>query len=80
MKVRTITVGISLPTAKDSWSSIIDSAVALLNSAIKSISDLGFEVQTVRVITNPFHDYCSSPNPIEGKIVVGNLVLVCFNF
>ena len=51
-RVRTITAGTSLRSAADTQAA--EAAIAFLKGARRVIGDAGYEVQTIRVATQPF--------------------------
>ena len=59
LKVRTITVGITLEPDQPFgiWSKAIEGASKVCSAASKRFSEAGFEVQTTRISTNPFEEW-----------------------
>jgi len=59
LKVRTVTVGITLRRGEtmDVWRAAIESAAAFGLAASQRLAAAGFEVQTTRISTNPFEEY-----------------------
>jgi len=54
-KIRTITSGVNLKNTSDL--ATIESAIGFLQRARKKFEDEGFEIQTVRIATQPFPEY-----------------------
>eukprot|EP00966_Prymnesium_polylepis_P268772 6209143-Prymnesium_polylepis.1 len=58
LKVRTVTVGITLDRGKQSeWPAQIEAACAFNKAAADAYTAAGFEVQTTRISTNSFEEY-----------------------
>jgi hypothetical protein len=62
MRVRTITLGVSLGD-KATWFAALRSAIEFLEDARDAVQTLGVEVQTIRVATNAFE---VSPSQLAG--------------
>lgn len=61
LKVRTVTVFVSFEGAnRKQWTAMLEAAAKFNTAAEKSFTAAGFEVQTTRVVTNPFDDWCSN--------------------
>ena len=60
LKIRTVTVGISFERDEPSDVRIaaLDKAAAFLTAAQKRFEDAGYEVQTTRISTNSFEEWC----------------------
>jgi hypothetical protein len=59
-KVRTITLGVELHRDdRAGWATALASALAFLSSAKARIEGLGLAVQTTRIVTNSFEEYCN---------------------
>src|SRR5262252_6918719 len=54
-RIRTITAGVNLSSTSDLKT--IESAIEFLEHARKKFEDAGYEVQTVRIATQPFSQY-----------------------
>ncbi|MBR9869010.1 MAG: DUF711 family protein [Oceanospirillales bacterium] len=59
-KVRTITTFLSLASDKDSWKKEIDKASRFCLRLSNELSDNGYVVQSVRIVTNPFGEYLNT--------------------
>ena len=60
LKVRTCTVGISLrPGDRSQWFASLQAATAFNAAARARLTADGFEVQTVRVASNSFEEWCN---------------------
>lgn len=61
-KVRTVTAGVQLAPLADGsvkqWKDQLTPALALLSEARSRLSAMALDVQTVRITTNSFEDYC----------------------
>ena len=62
LKVRTVTVGVTLSRDSDSWPDAISRAAAFNAAAKQRLEDAGFEVQTTRIATNSFEEYVDASN------------------
>src|SRR5436309_3524901 len=56
-RIRTITAGINLESTSDLKT--VESAIEFLQHARKKFEDAGYEIQTVRIATQPFTQYLS---------------------
>lgn len=56
-KVRTVTAFLSLTRDKDAWASTLHKASALFIKLSESLMSDGYEVQSIRIVTNPFGEY-----------------------
>src|SRR4051794_24983002 len=54
-RIRTITAGVNLDSTSDLKT--IESAIEFLQHARKKFEDEGYEIQTVRIATQPFSQY-----------------------
>lgn len=57
-KIRTVTVNISLTPDKATWAPALARAFDFLAVAKQKLGALGAEVQTIRIATNSFQEYC----------------------
>ncbi|KAJ1461721.1 hypothetical protein M885DRAFT_457060 [Pelagophyceae sp. CCMP2097] len=57
IKVRTVTVGLSLPNDEALWRAALTHAKAFTHAARARLNAAGYEVQTVRLCTNPFEEF-----------------------
>lgn len=76
-KVRTITTFISLSPNKQSWENEVVKASRLCAELSKKFRDSGYDVQSVRIVTNPFGEYLdtsSLESARTGLISLGNLL------
>jgi uncharacterized protein (UPF0210 family) len=62
-KIRTITAGVNLKNTRDLTQ--IETAIGFLQRAKKRFEDAGYEVQTLRITTQPFPSYLGSHNRDE---------------
>ena len=64
LKVRTVTVGVFFqPNDPAQWRRALEQAVALNRDATAELTKLGYEVQTTRISTNSFEEWCPSLSP-----------------
>ncbi|QLB12616.1 hypothetical protein A6A11_02845 [Bisgaardia hudsonensis] len=56
-RVRTITLFLSLTNNRDTWETILYTAKKEFDLLVPSIQQKGYEVQTIRIVTNPFGEY-----------------------
>lgn len=56
-KVRTITLFLSLDRDQQQWREMIFTAASACNELFRALHDDGYEVQTIRIVTNPFGEY-----------------------
>ena len=64
LKVRTCTVGICLARGDQAqWCRLLDQAATFNAAAAASFTAAGFEVQTTRVATNSFEEWCDVSDP-----------------
>lgn len=61
-KVRTVTVFLSLEPEKEQWENEISTASAFLSEISQKLIQSGYEVQSVRIVTNPFGEYLNTSN------------------
>lgn len=54
-KIRTITAGVNLKSTRDL--ATVESAITFLRRAKKKFDDAGYEIQTLRITTQPFPEY-----------------------
>ena len=81
-KIRTITAGINLKNTSDLVS--VESAIGFLQRAKKKFEDEGYEIQTVRIATQPFPEYLNGKTRREAladlkkidEVVTANGVLL----
>jgi len=81
-KIRTITAGINLKNTSDL--STVESAISFLQRARKKLEDGGYEIQTLRIATQPLPDYLKAKSRQEAQedlrkldaVVSGHNVLV----
>lgn len=59
-KIRTITAGVNLKNTRDL--SPIETAIAFLERSKKKFEDAGYEIQTLRITTQPFPNYLGGKN------------------
>ena len=58
LKVRTVTVGVTLERGKSSeWPAQLKAAADFNKAATEALTSAGFEVQTTRISTNSFEEY-----------------------
>lgn len=57
LQIRAITVFTVISADEDSWTRTIVDAAQLLGDLSKSLGDLKYTVQTLRIVTNPFGEY-----------------------
>src|SRR5215831_11467984 len=62
-RIRTITAGVNLSSTSDLKT--IESAIEFLEHARKKFEDAGYEVQTVRIATQPFSQYLAGKSRTE---------------
>ena len=74
-RVRTITAGV--PLALDSWHQQLHQAAVFLYEARTDFQDQGYEVQTLRIATQPLPEYLSEWRSSEGLQVLSELDDFC---
>ncbi|HLG14931.1 MAG TPA: DUF711 family protein [Blastocatellia bacterium] len=62
-KIRTITAGVNLRNTRDS--ATIESAITFLQRAKKKFEDAGYEIQTLRITTQPLPEYLAGRSRSE---------------
>ncbi|MBR0572697.1 MULTISPECIES: DUF711 family protein [Pasteurellaceae] len=61
-RVRTITLFLSLTQDKNQWQQVLQEAKQEFNLLIPSIQNAGYEIQTIRIVTNAFGEYLDTTN------------------
>lgn len=56
-RVRTITLFLSLTNNRDTWETMLYTAKKEFDLLVPAIQQKGYEVQTIRIVTNPFGEY-----------------------
>jgi len=74
-RVRTITAGVSL--ALGSWRQQLQQAAEFLREARSDFQDQGYEVQTLRIATQPLPEYVNEWSSLEGLRVLSELDDFC---
>src|SRR6185437_9688169 len=81
-RIRTITAGVNLDSTSDLKT--IDSAIEFLQRARKRFEDEGYEIQTVRIATQPLPQYLNGKSrtealadlrKIDERLSAGNVIL-----
>jgi len=65
-KIRTITAGVNLKNTSDL--AVIESAISFLQRAKKQFADEGYEIQTLRIATQPFPEYLNGKTRNEALL------------
>ena len=66
-RVRTITTFVALTKNKNTWKSTIEDASLFCDQLSNQFSEQGYEVQSIRIVTNPFGEYLSTNSIDEAK-------------
>ncbi len=72
-RVRTITVFLSLDKNQEQWRAEITKASNFLSKTSKQLNNIGYDVQSVRIVTNPFGEYLNTSSIQTAKEGLGLL-------
>eukprot|EP01135_Chromosphaera_perkinsii_P002276 Nk52_evm62s221 gene=Nk52_evmTU62s221 len=77
--IRTVSAGCSLPMChvdeqKKTWLPILAKCTKAIAATVKSLEEAGFEVQTSRILTNPFEEYMPEDGMVEAAVVVDEIM------
>lgn len=72
-RVRTITLFLSLTKDKAQWQSVLDSAKHEFDILVNAIQTQGYQIQSIRIVTNPFAEYLDLTSLDSAKADLGYL-------
>eukprot|EP01043_Picozoa_sp_COSAG02_P009302 COSAG02_NODE_314_length_24915_cov_18.575596_2_plen_182_part_00 len=77
IKVRAVTNFVALTPDQTTWPAVVNQATSVANALVARYTALGYETQTLRIVTNPFGEYldCSSlQTALDGLAVVKRIL------